>query len=357
MQVISARQLVLIGTIFTLSSTLISVQSQMIPHAKQHIWLSHLLGMVVIAISMWLLARTLSRFPDHDLFQALLARFPSLGKVAIALYVLFFFFILTRDIRMLIDFVNVALLPTTPMLALAILTMFTVCVSARGGIEVMGRVTELYGPLLIAMLFFLPLLLFREFDTANIMPFWRLDVPGVSRGAWYILPYLGEAIVMPMIFMGRTFRFRHGLIALGLGTFVLIALAMQAMLALGQPIMERMLYPNYELVRQLRITDFLDRFDLPMVGVWLPTMLAKITINLYVVCYGLRRMIPGLWGAAMVNPVGFLAMVCSIWFFEDAIQLYELNRVWPTLALCFELLLPILFYLILRPKKQAIQKT
>lgn len=75
---------------------------------------------------------------------------------------------------------------------------------------------------------------------------------------------------------------------------MLILLSLVGTGVLGYPILARTLYPSDELVRQVRVTDFLDRMDLFYVGIWLPTMMTKIAYSLYLVCHGLNRVAPNL---------------------------------------------------------------
>jgi len=351
-QLVSNRQLILIGAMYTLDATLISVQGQMAQYAQQQVWLAHLLGAAIIAVPVWMLARVMSRFPNRDLFEALVERFPAMGRVVSALYVAFFFYILVRDLRMSVDFTNVALLPTTPLEVTAVMIVLSVVFLTTGGIEILARTTEMYGAALLMAVLAISVLLFREFDVTYALPLLDANPEGIAVGTWFILSYLGEAIGVAFLCSGCTMRPRVLLGGLLLGTAALLLLAVQCLLVLGIPVMSRMLYPNYELVRQLRITDFLDRFELPLVGLWLPTIITKIGYSLYIVCVGIKRIIPGVSGQRLVAPVAFLALACSFWFFESAIQMFNLNRTWPAASLFFQLLLPTLLFAALRPKAE-----
>lgn len=356
MQTISSRQLILIGAMFTLTTTLISVQSQMVWYSKQQIWLSHVLALLVMLLPLWMLSKVLARFPERDLFEVLVIRFPVIGRGIGLLYVLFYFYILFRDLRMAVDFTNVALLPETPLGITAGLVMFSVICLTYGGIEILGRSTEVYGTLLLVMSALISVVLFREFDWTNMMPFWDIDASGVVIGSWLLISYLGEMIGIAFFCSGRMLRFKHCFLGLLIGTGVLMALAVQALLVLGIPVMSRLLYPNYELVRQIRITDFLDRFELPLVGIWLPAMMTKIGYSLFIVCHGLKRLVPNTSGQRFVIPVGLLAYACSFWFFENTIQLFNLNLEWPAVSLIFQLIIPALLFMILKPKKENTAK-
>lgn len=353
MERISSRQLTFIGAAYVLDATLISVPSQIIGVAQMDAWLSYIIAGSVILFSIWILSKVMSRFPEQDLFKAMINRLPIAGRGISLLYVLFFFIILARDIRMVTDFVNLALLQRTPIVVIALFVILTVIIIARGGVEILARMTELWFPLLFVVVILISLAIFREFEYKFLRPFFEYGVGPSFKGGWYAVSYVGEVIALPLIFSNRTFQFKHGCIALFLGLFVLILLNFYTILTLGTNIPEMTLYPTYEMVRQLRVTDFLDRFDLPIVGVWLPTMLTKIAFSLYIVCHGIKRILPNVSAKIAATPFGILAFVCSFWFFESAIQLYNLNRIWPAFALVFELFIPILLFAFLKPKLKS----
>ncbi|WP_162848555.1 GerAB/ArcD/ProY family transporter [Paenibacillus nanensis] len=351
MQKITSRQIVIIGTIYTLVTTLITVPTQMVYYARQHVGISLIVSAAVVLFGIWMITKVLGRFPKQDLFQALINRYPVGGRITSALYVLFFFYVAVRDLRLVTDFTNVVLLPTTPLGVIAFLVMISAVFLVYGGVEVLGRATEIYGILLLLLLLSIPFVLFGEYDIQFARPFLEFNTPGILIGSWFVLPYLGEIIGIAFMFTNGKLRFKHASLGLLLGTLAMLTLLVQSVLILGIPIMSRMLYPTYELVRQIRVTDFLDRFDLPIVGIWYPAMIAKIGYSIFIVCNGIKRVVPESSGQRLVYPVGLLIFVCSIWFFESSIQLFNLNRVWPMVAVCFLLLIPAVLLVAMRPKE------
>lgn len=350
MERISGRQLVLIGGAYILNATLVSVPSQIIDVARMNGWLSYVMAMGIMAGVIWLISKVTERFAGKDLFDSMVERFPFWGRIAALGYVLFFFIILCRDIRMISDFIDLSLLPKTPLIIISFLIVITVVRIARGGIEIIARMTEIWFPVLIILLLLIPAALFKDLDFRYMKPFFEHGVMPSVIGGWYAISYIGEAIALPFIFTNNTFQFRRGFAALLIGTTCLIIINFATILSLGTLIPGRLMYPTYEMVRQIRVTDFLDRFDLPIVGIYLPSMLTKIALNLFIVGHGISRAAPALLSKQIMLPVGALAYVCSFWFYRNALQLYNLNRTWPAFALVFELLVPILLFFFLRNK-------
>ncbi|PLR98825.1 GerAB/ArcD/ProY family transporter [Bacillus sp. T33-2] len=350
MNKISHHQVIFIGATFILSSTIITVPSQAAAYAKQHTFIALIVASLFILPSVLLLSRIAARFPGKNLFDVLTERMAVIGKIIIGIYVIFFFFVLVRDMRLAVDFVHIVLLPGTPIYITAALLIIAVWFIARGGIEPMGRFTEVYFPILGIAVLLVPLILFREFDVALLMPYMDVDLPGVLKGAWFFISYVGEVIGMFFLFSHIKFRLRYGLLSLLIGVGLLFLLVLCSQLTLGTYMMPRLFYSVYELVRQLKVTDFLDRFDLPLVGIWMPILIAKIAYSLYLVCLGIKKIIPNVSARIITTPCAVLAYVCAFLFFKDAIQLVNLNKTWPLFALIVELLIPVVLFFILKPR-------
>lgn len=352
MEKISPRQLTLMGTGMTFNATLISLPAQLAGVAKQNAWIVYPVTAATILLSIWALARVSARFPSHDLMGSLIERHPLAGRLIALILIAFFYVVLVRDLRMIIDFTNITLLPSTPLSVIGILFIITIISIARGGTEMLARMTDLFFIPLCFVILSLPLLLGKEVQLHFLKPVLDEGVMPILTGVWYTFPYIGEVLIIPFLFTGKTFRFKFGLHALLFGTLLLEILLVLNLTVLGTHLTGRFMYPNHELVRQIRITDFLDRFDLILVAIYLPAITTKIAFGLYFVCHVLKQMMPTLSARALVAPAGLFSLVASFWFFENSIQLLNFNRTWPLLSIVPIYVIPLLLLLFVRPKKK-----
>ncbi|KEO82594.1 GerAB/ArcD/ProY family transporter, partial [Tumebacillus flagellatus] len=354
MERISKRQAMWMGAGISFDATLISLPAQLMGLSRQDSWLVYLLAGAVVAVCLWMLIRVSKRFEGSDLYEALVRRFKVAGRGVVLLYTLLIFFILCRDLRMLTDFVNIQLLQKTPLMAISLLVAVTIVFIARGGIEMLGRITELYLPLLLLVVLTLPLLTAKEFEPRYFKPVLDSGIPQVLKSGWMAFGYLTEILILPFILPYKIFNMRNGLIGLGGGVFFLTLLIALDLLTLGPHIGSRFMYPNIELIRQIRITDFLDRFDIAVISIWLPSIVTKIGYGVYIVSHGLHRVFPSASAQRLTTGVGAMAMTCSMWFFENSIQLLKLNYAWPAVMAVYGVLVPLLLLLFLRPRKNQL---
>ncbi|WP_458461410.1 GerAB/ArcD/ProY family transporter [Paenibacillus sp.] len=356
-QRVTHRQIVLLVLLLSISGTLIQPHAQTIYHAKQHAYLSYVPVVLVMTASLWMLSRVQRRFPDKDLFQSLFERFPFLGRVTGLLYILFFFFVLARDLRLTGDYISITLLETTPIsivtLSLVVMGVFIV----RGGLGSLIGMSELYVTLFLLNSVIIPFMLIQQINLDNLLPYFHIDVAGVGKGSWYIFSFYGEMIALPFVIKGSDFRFKSVLSGITLSACLMMLIVIETITAIGVPIASRLVYPSYELARQLQISDFLDRFDLALAAATLPTMITKIAFDLYFVCWGLKRMIPKVSGKMMTGPVALVGFVCAFWFFRNAVQLNRFTREWTWIAIVFEAVFPIVLFLFLRPRKNDKQES
>lgn len=352
-QNVTSRQLVLLIMLLSITGTLMQPHAQAIFYAKQHAYLSYIPVFLVMVASQWMLSRVQRRFPDQDLFESLVERYPFFGRITSLLYILFFFFIFARDIRLIGDYVSITLLETTPISIIILTLLVMVVFIVRGGLGSLIGMSELYVTLFVLNSLILPFMLIQQINMDNLMPYFDIDVAGVGKGSWYIFSFFGEMIAIPFVVKGSDFRFKSVMWGITFAALLMMLIITETILAVGVPIASRLVYPSYELARQLQISDFLDRFDLALAAVTLPTLITKIAFDLYFVCWGLKRMIPKVSGKVMTGPVALIGFVCAFWFFKSAVQLFRFTREWTWIGILFEVLLPIMIFIFLRPRKKG----
>lgn len=352
MEQVTRRQLVILGIVLVLEANMVSLPNQIVGVAKMDAWLSYLIAMGAILVPLWLSAKVLARFPGQDLFGALVTRHPVMGRAAGLLVLLFFFVLLVRDIRVITEFVSITLLPATPLVMISLLVVISMILTTRGGIQAIARMMEIWVPLFILILLILPFLLFTEFETRNLIPLFNEGLGPSLAGSWYAVAYIGEIILLPFLFASGSFRFREGLLGLAIGTGLLLLINTYLTLTLGVNLSAKMLFPLYEMVRLIHVTDFLDRFDLPYILIYLSLMITKVGFLLYALAHGIKRLLPAVSIREFLIPLGVWCFVSSFWFFQNSVQLHMMNRSWPVFALVCEVALPCLFFLILHRKQE-----
>jgi spore germination protein len=357
MQRFSAWQVLLVGVAYTLNATLVNLNNQVVGSVGRLSWLSYLWAILPALLSLYLLGRVAVRNPDKTVLEAAIDQFPWVGRLITMAYIGLFFIILTRDLRMILDFVHLTLLQFTPVEVIGILVALTLIFNCRSKLIENVRLNELWQVLLMLTIVFILLFSLRDVKLDNFLPMFNEGIGHSFLGSWFLLAYLGEVVILPLLFPGRNFRKPYGMLGLGIGVLLLEILNFSQISVLGAELVTRFHYPNYVLVQQIRLTDFLDRFDLIVVSIWLPAMIVKTSFSLYFVVRAICLIVPKAEHKVLSAPVGLLSLVCSFWFYEGAIQLFQLNRTWPALAMIPQYLLPVMIYVWFRMRsKKPVQE-
>ncbi|WP_036644191.1 GerAB/ArcD/ProY family transporter [Paenibacillus sp. oral taxon 786] len=348
---ITKRQITLLGVLYIGSISYLHTYTLATQAAHQHAVISYIMSGLICLVSLWLVSTTLKRFSDRNLLQAMAGRFPVFGRALLVIYLLFLLFICARDIRIISDFTNTVLLNRTPVPILGLMVTATAVYICQGGIRAFLGLSEIYIPIFIASMFIGVLVLMRDLNFTYLVPYFSPDWSGIMEGTWYVFPYQAEILVLPLVISGKYYKAIAGYVSLVIGTVLMVVLLLITQMVLGIPLVERLIHPSYEMIRQIQITDFIDRFDLLLLGFWYPTALSKIAFDLYVLCCTLQIVVPKLSGRLMTAPAGALAFACSVWFFKNGLQLFHFNFVLPLIGFIFYLVFPILFFAVLRPRR------
>ncbi|WP_090737875.1 endospore germination permease [Paenibacillus sp. Mc5Re-14] len=350
MKQFTTRQIVLLGVLMEVGITLIHAPAQAADHANQHAYWTCVIAAIVLCLPIWAMLRLKRRFPDQDLMQAMVSSHPVLGRLLLAIYLILFLIIFARDLRIITDLVEVVLLPLTPIVVVSLIVLLTMVFMVKGGMSTLINMTEIFVPLLIVTLLTMPLFFGGNMDFSMLRPYLHPEVDGVIKGSWRMLGYMADIMIVPFVISGKSYNGRSAWFGHLLGTAILIMLVLLSELVIGVPILSRLFYPSYELVRQLQLTDFLDRFDLFVAALTVPTFLTKIGVDLYVTSLAVKRMFAHVWGSLMVWPVGLLGYVCSFMLFSNIVQIYDFSREWTAVMVIFFVFMPFLLWMLLRPK-------
>ncbi|TLS53729.1 hypothetical protein FE782_05535 [Paenibacillus antri] len=350
MQQISKLQANMIAVLFMVSIAIKHPPVPMILAARQDAWMGYIVAGIVVLLPLWLMDAVQRRFPAVPLIEAMLSRRPWIGRGVLLLYGVVFFFTIAHDIRFLVSLVNIYLLPATPLVVLASTAVFTACWFVKSGIVVIARASIVLCPMFVIMVFFLPALLSGQARLEFLSPV--LERPlGVAEASIYAFGHFAELMLMPLLFAQRIFRLPDILPGIAVGIAVTTIMILGELVLFGPDLSTMFWDPPYELIRQLRVTDFLDRLDMPIAAAWMPMVLLKIGITLYFLCQVASVMVPSVNAKSAAAPIGVFALVCAIWFFDSAVQLGESTESRPLWFGAFAFLVPLVLFALLRPKR------
>jgi len=345
---ISGMQYMLLVANYLFTATLISLPQVLVQAAEQNTWMVPILSLpFLVIIIIFSLGKKVE--PLKELFL-MGEKVTKLQKVFVSILLFFLIVSFIRDMRALIDFTVTSLLPNTPIEILSVLSALVICYVCWTGLEVIARITVIQFMVLGGILLLLPLMLANEIDPKNLQPILGPGSLSAIVQSWYLLlGWVSEIVVffllLPYIDPIKNIR-KLGIFGSLTAMFLLFLLIIMQLAVLGADIVKVSTFPNYQLIQQINITDFLDRLDLVIVTVWAPTILCKISLTLYCInkAVGIVR---GADTNVFIIPIGLLLAILAVVLFKSNVQHLEFSFfTWPTLGLALELLLIPLFFII-----------
>lgn len=350
MEIISTRQAKLLGLILAMDGMLVSLPNKVFLLSARDAWMAYLLAFPVVLLLLWMLTLVTARFPGKNLFQIMMLRRPVVGRVLALPVLLFLLLVIFRDIRTLSEFVTIELLAYTPVPVISGLIVLAVVVTVSCRFEVISRMTEIWLPLMLVFIAIIPVFLFPEFEVRHTLPILEKGFLPVLQGSWYTIAAMGQILLLPFLLPSDQFGIRDGLFSLVWTTVTMQWVNACMLLSMGSSIASKLQFPFYEMVRLIRVTDFLDRFELPMDMVYIPLMITKMAFFLFAFMYGTEQVIPALHMDRLVLSFGACCFSFSFWFFRNVSQLYSFMRVLSVFALFLEVALTGVVFVLFRPK-------
>ncbi|WP_226002533.1 GerAB/ArcD/ProY family transporter [Paenibacillus sp. BJ-4] len=353
MKQFTTRQIVLLSVLLETHVTLLHAPSQAAAFAAQHAYWTCVVAAIVLCLPIWVFLKLGQRFPDQDLFQVMVSSNPFIGRILLMIYFVLFLIVFSRDLWIITDLVKAVLLQQTPFFMISMIVLLTTVFMAKGGINTIVNLSEMFIPISILTLLTMPFFFGVNMDFSEFRPFLYPNMSGIMKGGWYMFSYMADILMIPFVLQGKSYRPSGAWWGHLIGTCFMIMIVLLMQLVIGVPILMRLFYPSYELARQLYVTDFLDRFDIFVGGFTIPALLIKLGMDLYVLSMIIKRLFPHVSGALMVWPVGLLGYICSFIVFSNIIQTYDFSREWTVVMMMFLVVLPLVLCLLLRPKNKG----
>ncbi|MFS0870269.1 GerAB/ArcD/ProY family transporter [Paenibacillus xylanilyticus] len=340
-----------------------------IQSSKQDVWISMILAGLVSLFIGWICIKVSLLYPDQTLIEfttTILGK--GLGKVVGFFYLAQWYWVIAVMLREEYTFIRLSLLPKTPDY-LIVLAMLAVVVYAvyKGGIETIGRLSELWGPILLLILVFTIILTSHNLRVNALLPIYSdSGMFPIMRGALAPTSLLGEVSLVMMLISFTSFSNKADkqrqlsksiLSAVFLSTTFLILGAVWVIMTFGAELAKRIHYPFFEMVKLVYLMEFIQSLEIIMVSIWVISVFIKQSVYLFIASYGSAQWIgrtngwkKWLWVAAFI--IGALAMTIVR---LDPSSKTLLEVIWIRFVLPINFLLfPTLLYIVgrLRKRKQ-----
>jgi spore germination protein KB len=296
--------------------------------AKKDAWLAILLGMcggIALFFIYYALFRQYPNLPLTGYVRKIFGKY--VGWIIGLLYVIFFLYEAARGLRDFGDLLLSSTMTETPLLALNILMVLTICYVLYLGIEVLGRTAEVFIVILIILGFSGNLLVYLSghVDLNNLQPFLENGWNPILTTAFPFTTFnpFGEAIVFSMLipYLNQPKLVKKvWLFAVISSGLILSYTASLNIAVLGVEEVGRATFPLLSTIGKVNLFEFIQRLDAIVVFTFLITMFFKISIWFYCAVIGMVDLFKLKNHQQILLPMGgiflFLSMVIASDFSE-----------------------------------------
>ncbi len=264
--IISTNQFVWMLFIIITSLSSIQVPAMLITQAGRDAWLAAIGGWFLDASLAVVYAYMGVRFPGENFVQySITILGKTIGRIVGIMFPLFFLLVCAILMRGYSQLLNEFFFPNTSLLTTMIPALWIAGYAARQGIEVIGRVTELLGPLFFLSIIVIGLMVSPSAELDHLKPQFDNGVYPFLIGSPFMLTFYGACIIMAM-FIPVCNRPENGFlakfIAVSLGaTFVIITVVF-SVAVFGYEQAANVRAPGLELSRMVAYGNYLERVEI-----------------------------------------------------------------------------------------------
>ncbi|WP_445487768.1 GerAB/ArcD/ProY family transporter [Niallia sp. 03133] len=287
--------------------------------AGKDAWLATLIGTcigIILFILYYLLFLQYPKLPLTSYARKILGKY--IGWAVGFLYVLYFLYITSRNVRDFGDLLISSTLRETPLIAISVPFILAICYVLILGVEVVARTSEVF--IVIIFLFgvagnFL-VLISGNMEFHNLLPFLENGWKPVLKTIPNIIPLpFGEMIVFTMLvpFLNEAKKVKKVWLSAMILSGVILSWTVSLNIAvLGVDVTEQATFPTLKTVGKIDLLDFIQRLDAIIVFTMFITVFFKASIFLYAAVIGIADLFKLKSHHRILFPIGCIVIYISL---------------------------------------------
>lgn len=335
-------------TIIT-SMAVLHAPSMLIGIAGRDAWLAVIGGWILDVLLAVVYGYMGIRFPGENFVQysvTILGKY--LGRVIGLTFPLFFLLVCTIQLYGLCRLIDIVFLPHTPFAVLLSSAYLVAVYGARKGIEVLGRVMEILGPIYFLAGFIITLLVLPAVQIDLLKPQFGRGVTPFLTGTPFILTFYGVCIIMAM-FIPVCNRPANGFLAkfwaVTMGAVSTGAIASTSIGLFGYAAAKKMYSASLEVVRAISIGRFLERIELFWMLIAIGAGIMAAAVLIWAFSLGLAQIVGLRTYRPLVYPAGLLSFILAVTSFGNQVQHTNfINYTFPVVGFVVEAGLELLLF-------------
>lgn len=278
--------------IFLIGNILLRMGSPLAEVALQDGWMSVIIATLCALLVLLIASKISLLYPNLnflELCRQIMGKW--LGSILFVTYLLYFIIAVGKILAESSSFTLKILLPATPIWAIMIpMLMLIIYGIYIGGIEGIGRCSEVFGPINIVGILFLILLAIPSLNFQGILPVYvDSGFTAIIKGSIFPFTIFSETVIVLMLLPFVHVR-KKGAISVAWGLaitgFVSTIIIFFTLMTVGPDLAARLQYPVFDMVRFINIMNFIQNLEIVGISIWILSVFIKMSVYLFLASYG-----------------------------------------------------------------------
>lgn len=326
------------------------------PITKQNTWLVLSVGGIITLFLLRVYTSLSNMFPGKNLIEIndkLYGRY--LGKVVSLLYIYYFWFIFSENIRFISGFFTTYLFTNIHPGVLSTVLVLVCIYTLKKGVEVMARVVFILSSFSIIIAIIISIFTLGYIRLSNFLPLFQISPKDFLQGTNVMvsIPF-GEVIVFLMFFPYvndiKQVK-KSAFLGLIIGGLYFLTIIIRNIATLGN-IGSLYVLPSFQVARLINLGDAITRLEALIAVSLLFNVFSKICIFYYATILSLSHFFSLRSYEPLVIPVAIISLVMSVILFNSPVEeSYYAVNIYPIYAVPFLIILPAISLVIASIKK------
>ena len=357
---ISSLQMVMMIYSTVIATAIISTPAIVAKYAKNDFWISPILASLTGFVTVYIVCELHKLYPKQTVMEyseQIVGRIA--GKMISLLIPLFCLLATGYMLRDYSEFLVSAYLTDTP-ISVIITSMILLCAFAvNGGLEVIGRLAQLFSPLFILPFIIFVLLLFPEFEIKNIFPILGNGVMPPIKGslleAFYTEFFL-MAFLLPYLSDVKKAR-KYGMLTVLAVMLTLVVMNLAVIFILG-PTVQSKNFPLMIAIRFINLADFVENLESAAIVAWILGSFLRISVFFYTTVLSTAQWLNLSDYRVVIWPLTIIVVEFSFWSLPNSAEYTKfLTNVVPFYAPLVLTIIPLFLLLIAIVRKKLKKQT
>ncbi|MDP4118831.1 MAG: endospore germination permease [Bacillota bacterium] len=325
--------------------------------ANRDSWLALIIAIIMFIPISLIYARLVKLFPGKNLFGILEELFGKIfGKILGGVFVWYAIYLAASILRNTTDFIQIAAMPETPQIAVAILLLAVIAYMVKCGMETFGKWSLVTFIMICIVVPFTVFISIRSIKWSNLLPIFDNKLGSMLKASYRQFSLSFGETVMFLGVAGSLGKkdspyksYFYGILCASVISIIVIT---RDIAVLGPAMIESVCYPAFVTGRIINPSESFARIE-SLIGInYVIASITKMTLCVFVAVKGMASLFNIDDYKKNVMPICLLCLMLSIISYDSVVDLSESARnYYPIYAMPFQIFIPLVMWITAEIKK------